>query len=196
MEAVAPQDFAGIAGRSRRARWDLTSDATQVWASGSWPSTGSTDAAARSKTAAWPSGQIKPMRRAALATAMVAVAFLLVAAMSSAIGAGRVCRFVHASIPYSAHGRAHSWRVYVAGATSCRTAEDTLNAVMHLRAAVHEGRDEAHSYFTYRGWICPFGRMGYQACNQPSRRPYRAQALAVECAENGCPSRRPPTYFP
>jgi hypothetical protein len=26
---------------------------------------------------------------------------------------------------------------------------------MHLRASIHEGRDEAHSYFTYHGWTCP-----------------------------------------
>jgi hypothetical protein len=132
-----------------------------------------------------------------LTTVLVSLVALGVGASSAtALRTGRVCGYVHASVPYSRHGTADRWRVYAAGATSCHSAEEALSAVMHLRGTVHEGRDEAHSYMTYGDWHCPFGHMGYQQCEIPSRAPFQAEALAVECAENGCPSRRPPSYFP
>jgi hypothetical protein len=126
---------------------------------------------------------------------LLVVLMLAVGCTSSAAASGRVCGFIRASVPYSHHGNSNHWRVYVTGATSCHAAEEALDAVMHRRGAIHEGRDEAHSFFIYRAWTCPFGHMGFQACNQPGRSPYRARALAVKCAENGCPSNRPPSYF-
>jgi hypothetical protein len=71
-----------------------------------------------------------------------------------------------------------------------------MRAVMHLQASSHEGRDEAHSYMSYGGWRCPFGHMGYQYCYSPGSPPYHAEILALECAEVGCPTRRPPDLFP
>jgi hypothetical protein len=120
---------------------------------------------------------------------------VLVLAQSASASGGRVCGFVRASVPYSRHGDAERWRVYVSGAANCRAAEQTLAAVMHLDAAQYDGRSEASSYFTVGGWRCPFGDMGFQTCEQPARAPYRARALAVECSVNACPSARPPSYF-
>jgi hypothetical protein len=113
---------------------------------------------------------------------------------SGLTGGGRVCGFIRASIPYSRHGNAGGWRVYVAGATTCRAGEEALSAVMHLRAARHVGSDEANTYSIVGNWRCPAGDMGFQYCNIGNA-PYRDRALAVECAENGCPSRRPPGYL-
>jgi hypothetical protein len=120
---------------------------------------------------------------------------VLVLAQSASASGGRVCGFVSASVPYSHHGNAKRWRVYVSGASSCHAAEATLTAVMHLDATQHDGRSEASSYFTVGSWRCPFGDMGSQTCEQPGQAPYRAQALAVECSLNACPSSRPPSYF-
>jgi hypothetical protein len=108
---------------------------------------------------------------------------------------GRVCGFIRASIPYSRHGNAEGWRVYVAGATTCRAGGEALNAVMHMRAAIHMAPTDAHIYSIFGDWRCPAGRVGFQYCNIPASTPFRARALAVDCAENGCPSRRPPFYL-
>jgi len=102
------------------------------------------------------------------------------------------CGFLRASVPYSHHGSRYRWGVYVTGSASCRSAERTLNAVMHLGAKAHNGSSSANSYFTYRAWRCDFGQMGSQNCWTPSRRPYRAQALALTCDKRlnsgGCPA--------
>jgi hypothetical protein len=102
------------------------------------------------------------------------------------------CGFLRASVPYSHHGNRHRWGVYVTGSASCRSAQRTLNAVMHLGATAHNGSSSADSYFTYRDWRCDFGQMGAQNCWTPSRRPYRAQALALTCDKRlnsgGCPA--------
>jgi hypothetical protein len=120
---------------------------------------------------------------------------LAFASSAHALSGGRVCGYIRASVPYSRHGNAEGWRVYVAGVTTCRVGEQALSAVMHLRAARHVGRDEAHTYSVFGNWRCPAGHMGFQYCNIPASAPFRARALAVECAENGCPSRRPPIYL-
>lgn len=110
------------------------------------------------------------------------------------------CGSVRASVPYSRHGHRYRWGVYVDGSASCRRAELTLDAVMHLHAAQHIGSDNADSYFTYRGWRCDFGQMGFQSCWTPSRRPYRAEALALACdkrlSTSGCPASVPRDYLP
>jgi hypothetical protein len=123
------------------------------------------------------------------------------AAVSAAGASGvRTCGYIHASVPYSAHGQAYRWRVYVDGSASCTTAVAVLDAVMHLRATQHLGSAEADSYFTYTGWLCPFGAMGVQTCELPTRLPahppIRAHALARSCAASpgspgGCPARLP-----
>lgn len=109
------------------------------------------------------------------------------------------CGFLRASVPYSHHGSRYRWGVYVTGSASCQSAQRTLNAVMHLRAKAHNGSDNANSYFTYREWRCDFGQMGAQNCWTPSRRPYRAQALAVTCdkhlSSGGCPATVSRDYF-
>ena len=120
---------------------------------------------------------------------------VLVLAQTAGASGGHVCGFITASVPYARHGNAKRWRVYVSGVATCQAAETTLSAVMHLDAAQYVGRDEASSYFTVGSWRCPFGNMGVQTCEQPARAPYRAQALAVECTSNACPSSRPPSYF-
>jgi hypothetical protein len=117
------------------------------------------------------------------------------AAAENSIGS---CGVVHASIPYSHQGNHDRWRVYVRGHASCASAKRVLNAVMHLNATEHLGSSDATSYFSYHGWRCPFGNMGFQSCVLPSHRPYRAAVLAIDCAiaSGGCPSRVPATYFP
>jgi hypothetical protein len=106
----------------------------------------------------------------------------------------RTCGYVRASVPYSTHGQAHKWRVYVDGAASCATAVKVLDAVMHLQGRQHEGASEAGSYSTYAGWLCPAGAMGFQTCELPTRppdqAPIRAHALARDCdtPPNGCPA--------
>jgi hypothetical protein len=135
-----------------------------------------------------------------LLVAALAVIGLLLAASVSEAGSGspRACGFVHASVPYSRHGHHDRWRVYVRGNASCASARGVLNAVMHLRATAHNGTSNADSYFTYRGWTCDFGQMGSQSCWRPKRRPYRASALALDCATagGGCPARLPGSYLP
>ena len=98
-------------------------------------------------------------------------------------------------MPYSSHGQADRWRVYVKGAASCATAVRVLDAVMHLRGRRHLGDAEANSYFTFAGWLCPFGAMGVQSCELPMRLPahppIRAHALAMNCTTSRCPARLP-----
>src|ERR1700685_1662401 len=121
------------------------------------------------------------------------------AAVSAAGASGvRTCGYIHASVPYSAHGQAYRWRVYVDGSASCTTAVAVLDAVMHLRATPHLGSAEADSYFPYTGWLSRFGARGLQTCDLPPRLPahppIRAHALARSCAASpgspgGCPAR-------
>jgi hypothetical protein len=124
-------------------------------------------------------------------------------ALAPAAGAGGVrnattCGYVHASVPYTAHGHAEEWRVYVTGHTSCTTATKVLNAVMHLQGTEHSTGTEVSSYTTYSGWNCPFGQMGVQTCALPTRLPYHApilaHALALSCTgpgEEQCPREVP-----
>jgi hypothetical protein len=107
----------------------------------------------------------------------------------------RTCGYIHASVPYSQHGHADRWRVYVWGSASCEDAETVLDAVMHLHGNTHNGGSEASSYITDRGWLCPFGNMGQQSCELPTRLPshppIRAHAVALDCSvvAGGCPAR-------
>ena len=105
------------------------------------------------------------------------------------------CGYIHASVSYTRDGSAERWRVYVAGASSCAAATKVLDAVMHLQARPHLGSSEAGSYFTDDGWICPFGNMGSQTCELPTRlpahAPIRAHAIALDCAVRGCPAHLP-----
>jgi hypothetical protein len=128
---------------------------------------------------------------------VVLITCLVIVVPAAGATSGRVCGFVRASVPYSRNGSASRWRVYASGATTCGTAQSTLDAVMHLRASQHPGPDEADSFSAYRGWICPFGQMGVQLCSLPGDSPSRprASALAVQCSTNRCPSARPPAYF-
>jgi hypothetical protein len=119
----------------------------------------------------------------------------LLAFASAAIARPTTCGFIRASVPYTPHGRHDGWRVYKTGKTSCATANRALYAVMHLNASMHVGSSNATSYFTYHGWRCDLGQMGGQWCGMPSHRPYRAQALALDCATARCPARVPSSYF-
>jgi hypothetical protein len=104
------------------------------------------------------------------------------------------CGYIHASVPYTASGHAERWRVYIEGSTSCASATAVLDAVMHTHGKQHVGKSEAGSYTTFSGWICPYGLMGEQSCELPTRLPahppIRAQALALNCARpgGGCPA--------
>jgi hypothetical protein len=107
----------------------------------------------------------------------------------------KTCGYIHASVPYSQHGHADRWRVYIWGSTTCTDTEAVFNAVMHLLGKTHNGGAEASSYITYRGWLCPFGNMGQQTCQLPTRLPnrppIRAHAIALDCSvvAGGCPAR-------
>jgi hypothetical protein len=124
------------------------------------------------------------------------VALLVVSASLALVASAdaRTCGYIHASVPYTTHGQADRWRVYVDGSASCATAVKVLDAVMHLHGKPHEGASEANSYSTYAGWLCPFGAMGFQTCELPTRlpaqAPIRAHALARDCdtPPDGCPA--------
>ena len=131
------------------------------------------------------------MKPALLALAMTGA---LLACVPAAGAAGsRRCGLLHASTPYSRHGHREPWRVYIAGATTCKQAERTLNAVLHLEGKAHNGSAEADSFFTYKGWTCPFGNMGSQLCDLPAHAPFTSRALALNCdvVVGGCPKRPP-----
>jgi hypothetical protein len=140
------------------------------------------------------------MRRSYLVVTAAALltCALLAPAWSAASGVlSTRCAFVRASVPYSHHGHHDRWGIYRKGATSCAAAKRALNAVMHLDAAVHNGTNNANSYFTYRGWTCDFGQMGAQSCWRPRHRPYTASALALDCTTPyGCPIRIPSANLP
>jgi hypothetical protein len=126
----------------------------------------------------------------------VLVACALPAAGASASSPGRSCGFIHASVPYSAHGSASRWRVYVQGQTTCSAGESVLRGVMHLQGHLHRGASEASTYILYQGWLCPAGDMGAQICNHPAHRPFSAHALALECGiEENCPSHAPNPFL-
>jgi hypothetical protein len=129
--------------------------------------------------------------------ALMLATVLSILASSADASTGRTCGYIRASTPYSSHGNRDKWRVYVTGTSNCAKAEHTLDAVMHLEGKEHLGADEARSFFTYRGWSCPFGDMGSQLCDLPARPPFEARALALDCAvvSGGCPTRVPPGYF-
>jgi hypothetical protein len=124
---------------------------------------------------------------------LVLAATVVVLVPGAGAAGSRRCGLLHASTPYSRHGHREPWRVYIAGATTCKKAERTLNAVLHLEAKAHNGTDEADSFFTYKGWTCPFGNMGSQLCDLPAHAPFRAVALALNCdvPVGGCPKRPP-----
>jgi hypothetical protein len=111
-----------------------------------------------------------------------------------AAGGGRVCGFLHARVPYSTHGGGPVWRVYVRGGASCSSATTALDGVMHLRGANHNNGSESNSFFTYRGWTCPYGLMGIQSCVLGSLQHPRAKALAHRCSEASCPTNRTPEF--
>ena len=134
----------------------------------------------------------------ALATIIATSVFALVAATPSAgSAAARTCGFIRASVPYTPHGTAERWRVYVEGEASCASAVSVLYAVMHGEGRQHVGKASAGSYTTFGGWLCPYGQMGTQTCELPQRLPshppIRARALARNCAQSddGCPARVP-----
>jgi hypothetical protein len=142
------------------------------------------------------------LRKLAFAFVVLLAASACLAALAAAgaggetAGSARTCGFIHASVPYSAHGQASKWRVYVQGASTCASATRVLDAVMHLQGKQHVGSSEADSYSTYAGWLCPSGDMGQQTCELPTRLPahppIRAHALARECSPpGGCPARAP-----
>ncbi len=132
-----------------------------------------------------------------LAIILAAGATLAAAPVAGASGSAATCGYLHASVPYSANGHADRWRVYVKGSTSCASATAVLDAVMHTRGKQHVGSSEAGSYTTFASWICPFGLMGEQTCELPTRLPshppIRAHALALNCAQagRGCPAHVP-----
>ena len=133
--------------------------------------------------------------------ACLAPASLAAGAPTGQMSALRVnrCGFIHASVPYSRHGNRDRWGVYVSARTTCAAAKTVLSAVMHLRASAHEGSGNANSYFSYDGWRCAFGQMGDQPCWQPVTHPYRAAAIARNCADQpdgGCPVRIPHNDLP
>jgi hypothetical protein len=133
------------------------------------------------------------MRRLVLTLAVGASLAFVPAVRAADAPNATTCGFIHASVPYSSHGHAKKWRVYVTGKASCATATKVLNAVMHLQGVEHSQGGEAGSYLTYASWMCPFGQMGEQTCELPTRLPahppIRAHALALSCAgaEERCP---------
>jgi hypothetical protein len=137
------------------------------------------------------------MRRLVLALAVGACLVLPATAGAGAAHDATTCGYINVSVPYTAHGHAEQWRVYVTGNASCATATRVLNAVMHLQGSEHSHDGEAGSYTTYSGWLCPFGQMGEQTCELPTRLPthgpIRANALALSCTgqSQSCPREVP-----
>jgi len=138
------------------------------------------------------------MRRLAIILAASAsLAAVPAAGASDGSHTATSCDYIHASVPYSVGGHADRWRVYIDGSTSCADATAVLDAVMHTHGKQHVGRSEAGSYTTLDGWICPYGLMGEQSCELPTRLPahppIRARALALNCAlpPRGCPAHVP-----
>jgi hypothetical protein len=141
------------------------------------------------------------MRRLSIILAASAsLAAVSVASASDGAHTVTSCGYIHASVPYSASGHADRWRVYIDGSTSCASATAVLSAVMHTHGKQHVGRSEVDSYTTLAGWICPFGLMGEQSCELPTRLPshppIRAHALALNCSTrpgDGCPAHVAPS---
>jgi hypothetical protein len=140
------------------------------------------------------------MRRLAIILAASAsLAAVSVAGASDGAHTVTSCGYVRASVPYTASGHADRWRVYIDGNTSCASATAVLTAVMHTHGKQHVGGSEADSYSTFSGWICPYGLMGEQTCELPTRLPshppIRAHALALNCARpgGGCPAHVAPS---
>jgi hypothetical protein len=141
------------------------------------------------------------MRHFAIVTIILAVGASLAAVSAAGASDGSAsvttCGYIHASVPYSTNGHADRWRVYVKGSTSCASATAALDAVMHGHGKRHVGASEASSYVTVGGWLCPYGDMGGQTCELPTRLPQhppiRAHALALDCATpgRGCPAHVP-----
>jgi hypothetical protein len=136
------------------------------------------------------------MRRLAIILAASA-SLAAVSGASASDGARTVtsCGYLQASVPYSASGHADRWRVYIDGDSSCASATAVLTAVMHTHGKQHVGSSEADSYTTFSGWTCPYGLMGEQTCELPTRLPshppIRAHALALNCAARpggACPA--------
>jgi hypothetical protein len=136
-------------------------------------------------------------RLAILLAASASLAAVPTAVASDGANTVTTCGYIHASVPYSASGRAERWRVYIKGSTSCASATAALDAVMHGHGKRHVGSSEANSYIIFGGWLCPNGDMGGQTCELPTRLPshppIRAHALALDCAtpERGCPAHVP-----
>lgn len=134
---------------------------------------------------------------ASMSLAALSVAAIPAAHASDGSHAATSCGYIHASVPYSQNGHANRWRVYIDGSTSCTSATAVLDAVMHTHGKQHVGSSEASSYTTFAGWICPYGLMGEQTCELPTRLPahppIRAHALALNCAlpPRGCPAHVP-----
>jgi hypothetical protein len=139
------------------------------------------------------------MRRLLLLLALSAPLVALPATATATAGSAasvRACGYLRASVPYSAHGKADRWRVYVDGTASCASAVAVLDAVMHNHGHQHNTGTFVSSYTTFAGWICPFGQMGDQTCELPTRLPdhppIRAHALALDCSTpQDCPARVP-----
>jgi len=132
--------------------------------------------------------------RPILLVAVLALAGLACTPAWASDGSG-VCGFLHARVPYSTRAGGPAWRVYVRGQISCGAGTEALAAIMHRRGHNHGNGSEANSYFTYRGWTCPYGQMGSQFCFMGSARKPRARALALRCSEVQCPSAAPPAYL-
>jgi hypothetical protein len=139
------------------------------------------------------------MRRLLLILAMSSPLVALPATATATAGATasvRACGYLRASVPYSPHGQADRWRVYVDGTASCASATAVLDAVMHNQGHQHNTGSFVSSYTTFAGWICPFGQMGEQTCELPARLPdhppIRAHTLALDCSTpQDCPARVP-----
>ena len=129
-----------------------------------------------------------------LIVGLIGTVMLVGAADVSAASNIPSCGTLRASVPYSHHGNHDRWRVYVLGRASCSDAIGVLKVVMHLGGAIHNGSSSANSYTDYQGWRCPFGQMGEQTCIQPKRRPYKTQAIALDCVVS-CPATLPRSFF-
>jgi hypothetical protein len=133
--------------------------------------------------------------RVALIASLLAAGAWLSTVPAAGTPSVTTCGYVHASVPYTRQGNTERWRVYVTGASSCASATKVLNAVLHLQARPHVGSSEVNSYFTDSGWLCPFGDMGAQTCELPTRLPahppIRARAIALDCAVRSCPAHLP-----
>lgn len=144
-----------------------------------------------------------PSERRIRGTLFAAACSLTVAAamaLPQASDAGKAsnrCAIIKTRSGYS-DGKRLRFGIYIeSGHVTCHKASSVLRGVLQGRGKQHTAPPyDTPTYISYKGWSCPNGHMGYQACVVPNGTPSdvygpsSAQILARECGPDpGCPTR-------